>query len=66
MKTLILCSILLFFVGCASDTTEPNSISNVPSQSSCCKTCTKGKACGDSCISKDKTCNVGKGCACDG
>ena len=24
-----------------------------------------GKACGDSCISKDKTCNVGPGCACN-
>jgi hypothetical protein len=32
----------------------------------CCKTCTSGKACGDSCISKNDTCNVGKGCACDG
>jgi len=32
----------------------------------CCKVCRKGKACGDSCISKTKTCNVGAGCACDG
>lgn len=32
----------------------------------CCKVCRKGKACGDSCISKSKTCNVGSGCACDG
>lgn len=31
----------------------------------CCKTCTKGKACGDSCISRDKTCHKGRGCACD-
>ncbi len=34
--------------------------------SECCKVCRKGKACGDSCISKSKTCNVGAGCACDG
>ena len=32
----------------------------------CCKTCTTGKACGDSCISRDKTCRVGSGCACNG
>lgn len=32
----------------------------------CCKVCRKGKACGDSCIAKDKTCHVGPGCACDG
>jgi hypothetical protein len=30
----------------------------------CCKVCTKGKPCGDTCISQDKTCNVGPGCAC--
>lgn len=33
---------------------------------SCCKTCRKGKACGNSCISKAKSCRVGQGCACDG
>ncbi len=32
----------------------------------CCKICTIGKACGDSCISRYKDCNVGPGCACDG
>ena len=34
--------------------------------SACCKTCKAGKACGDSCIAKDKNCKKGKGCACDG
>ena len=33
---------------------------------SCCKTCSKGKACGDSCIAKDKACKKGRGCACNG
>jgi hypothetical protein len=28
--------------------------------------CSKGKACGDSCIAQDKACHKGKGCACDG
>lgn len=32
----------------------------------CCKVCQKGKACGDSCISRDKRCHKGAGCACDG
>lgn len=32
----------------------------------CCKICTKGKACGNTCIARDKTCHVPRGCACDG
>jgi hypothetical protein len=32
----------------------------------CCKICHKGKACGDTCISRQDTCHVGPGCACDG
>ena len=32
----------------------------------CCKICSKGKACGDSCISRSYTCHKGPGCACDG
>jgi hypothetical protein len=32
----------------------------------CCKVCSVGKACGNSCISREKTCHVGQGCACDG
>ena len=32
---------------------------------SCCKRCNKGKACGNSCISKSYTCRKGKGCACN-
>lgn len=32
----------------------------------CCKICHKGKACGDSCISRSYTCHKGPGCACDG
>jgi len=32
----------------------------------CCKHCRKGKACGNSCISKKKECTKPKGCACDG
>ncbi len=32
---------------------------------SCCKICSKGKACGNSCISRSYTCHKGVGCACD-
>ncbi len=32
----------------------------------CCKVCRKGKACGNSCISRDKACHQPPGCACDG
>lgn len=43
----------------------PPTPTNAPPRA-CCKICSKGKACGDSCISKDKNCNVGPGCACNG
>ena len=32
---------------------------------SCCKYCSKGKACGNTCISRSYTCHVGLGCACN-
>ena len=32
----------------------------------CCKICTNGKACGDSCIASNQTCNRTGGCACNG
>lgn len=35
-------------------------------QRTCCKVCKKGKACGDSCIAREKQCHQGPGCACDG
>jgi len=39
---------------------------STPAPLACCKVCSVGKACGDTCISRDKTCHVGPGCACDG
>jgi|GEM_PF-2068027 len=35
-----------------------------PRERSCCKVCSSGCACGDSCISCSKTCRKGRGCAC--
>ena len=31
----------------------------------CCKVCSKGKACGNSCINRSYTCTKPPGCACD-
>jgi len=31
----------------------------------CCKVCSAGKACGNSCISRAKNCHKGRGYACD-
>jgi hypothetical protein len=31
----------------------------------CCRVCTQGKACGDTCINVSFTCHVGPGCACN-
>ena len=31
----------------------------------CCKVCDKGKACGNTCISRRFDCHVGRGCACN-
>jgi len=40
---------------CAKDGTGPG----------CCKVCSTGKACGDTCIAVTATCHVGPGCACN-
>lgn len=45
---------------------EPTQLTGDDVARACCKICTKGKACGNSCIQKSKTCHKGKGCACDG
>lgn len=48
-------------------TIAPSRVYDEPEVSSpaCCKYCSKGKACGDSCISRSYTCHQGPGCACD-
>jgi hypothetical protein len=43
---------------------SPGSLHSVAQ--ACCKVCRKGKACGDTCISRDKECHTPPGCACDG
>ena len=36
-----------------------------PINAACCKICSKGKACGNSCIQRRLTCHKPPGCACD-
>jgi|AGTN01.1.fsa_nt_gi hypothetical protein len=46
----------------AAETIGPGSTASVPR--SCCKVCSKGKPCGNSCIAATKTCTKPPGCAC--
>lgn len=48
-----------------SKSTSSNEYTPIPLSVSCCKVCSAGKACGDSCISRAKQCHKGAGCACD-
>jgi hypothetical protein len=52
--------------GTAAVATTPSTELGSETPMACCKTCTKGKACGDSCIAKNKDCHQPPGCACDG
>lgn len=47
-----------------SDSGASKSGSCIPA-ASCCRICGQGIACGKSCIARDKTCRVGRGCACN-
>ena len=44
---------------------EPKVSRNCIPRSQCCRVCTKGRACGNSCISARYTCRKGRGCACN-
>lgn len=54
----------------ASTDLSQHDANDLPTQSCiprerCCKICSKGKACGNSCIRRDYTCRKGRGCACN-
>lgn len=49
--------------GAASEEEVATRARSVPAV--CCKICSKGKACGDTCIARWKECHVGPGCACN-
>ncbi|MEP1896758.1 MAG: hypothetical protein ABJQ98_03885 [Alloalcanivorax venustensis] len=50
----------------AGDTVPASLLDKELLPQSCCKVCRKGKACGNSCISRSYTCTKPPGCACDG
>ncbi len=37
-----------------------------PQRHTCCRICRRGKACGNSCIARSRTCHQPRGCACNG
>jgi hypothetical protein len=43
---------------------ELQQIERAAAEKHCCKVCSKGKPCGDTCIEKDDVCHVPPGCAC--
>lgn len=59
LSLVLLC---LMLTGCTSNGSTSPSANN---QTTCCKVCSKGKACGNSCISRSDTCHKAPGCACD-
>lgn len=77
MKKIILLILIipLFLAGCTDSSQStyssyPNynsatESSTTPVNDGCCKHCTTGQACGDSCISRSYTCHKPPGCACD-
>jgi hypothetical protein len=51
----------------ADDSAEKSTtLSDSQNQPVCCRICLQGKACGDTCIAPELTCQAAPGCACDG
>jgi hypothetical protein len=48
-----------------SNSTLPEVLAKFHISDACCKHCSTGYACGNSCISRSKQCHKGRGCACD-
>ncbi len=54
--------------GAAPSLTDPGrkpGVGQTPPNGSCCRVCTTGKACGNSCINRDRQCHQAAGCACN-
>jgi hypothetical protein len=65
-STLVLAGLLVGLTGASSpaQATGSNEAKCI-ARSECCKVCSKGQACGNSCISRRFQCHKGRGCACD-
>ncbi len=55
--------LIIFTMGLVTNVLLPHA--SASSTLECCRLCTTGKACGDTCIDKDQVCHVGSGCACN-
>lgn len=53
-------------IDCEAELISSSGESILLAQAGCCRICTVGKACGNSCISKKYKCHKGRGCACNG
>lgn len=43
---------------------KPKTSYSPPVERTCCKYCSTGKPCGNTCIARNRTCHAGRGCAC--
>lgn len=50
----------------SSSTPLLSACDSTPTDGGCCRVCRTGKACGNSCIERSRTCHQGPGCACNG
>jgi hypothetical protein len=57
---------LALLAAAATLTLGPSAYDSCAARGGCCRVCSAGKACGNSCIARSKTCHKGKGCACNG
>jgi hypothetical protein len=57
---------LAFLAAAATLALGPSAYDSCLARGGCCRIGSAGKACGNSCIARSKTCHKGKGCACNG
>lgn len=62
----MLAALVALLVGTSSAPGLCIEVDQVRSQQTCCRICSTGKACGNSCINRQLTCHKPPGCACDG
>ncbi len=65
-KRVRLAGALALTLAAASGPPLATACKNSSGPSSCCKVCTTGKACGNSCIAQTDTCTQPPFCACNG
>jgi hypothetical protein len=59
-----LATVAALWVSVAASAQQPSPPKCIPA-AQCCMICDEGKSCGNSCISRAKTCHKGRGCSCN-